>query len=250
MRTDGNFTAAAGDVLSLSALFKASAPTGKTVAGYRVALGGGGGKLLLNGGDVADRTSFTADEFAHLTYTTGADGSQQSLTVIAQTGTRGLDGTLNQEVDSTALQITAHVTGDRSINALNGLRTTASGADADIVGIVQQAGIFSGLPGTARPALQTVLTPAPPILPTALATETGAYNTAGVAQAGAAIDLSPFYSAAIGSSVSPGVLASPGGPLAVALLLLDGNATGAFRTADNLSAQSEAIKAYNTSTGL
>ncbi|MGA8192475.1 MAG: hypothetical protein WB902_03805 [Acetobacteraceae bacterium] len=86
--------------------------------------------------------------------------------------------------------------------------------------------------------------------PTALATATGAYNTAGLAQASAAIDLSPFYSAAIGSSVSPGVLASPGGSLAAALLLLDSNTTGAFRTADNLSAQTEAIKAYTTSTGL
>ena len=254
MRTDGNFTAAAGDVLSLSALFKASAPTGKTVAAYRVGLGDGTGQLLLNGAGVTDRTTFTADEFAHLTYSAGADGSQQSLTVIAQTGTRRLDGTLRQEVDSAALQITADVTGERSINALNALRTTAGGADAGIVGIVQQAGIFSGLPGVARPTLQTVLTPEPPVSPAAMGTATGTYNTAGntagLAQAGAAIDLSPFYSAAIGSSVSPGILTNPGGPLAVALLLLDGDATGAFRTADKLSAQSEAIKAYNISTGL
>jgi hypothetical protein len=250
MLTDGNFTAAPGDVLRLGALFKARAPTGKTIAGYRVALGDGGGQLLLNGSGVAGRTSFTADEFAHLTYTTGADGSQQSLTVIAQTGTRGRDGTLSQEVDSVALQITVDVTGARSINALNALRTTVDGADADIADIVQQAGIFSGLPGTARPALQTVVTAEPSMSPTALATATGAYNTAGLAQASAAIDLSPFYSAAIGSSVSPGVLASPGGSLAAALLLLDSNTTGAFRTADNLSAQTEAIKAYTTSTGL
>jgi hypothetical protein len=250
MQTDGNFTAATGDVLRLGALFKASAPAGKTIAGYRVALGDGGGQLLLNGADVADRTTFTADEFAHLTYTTGAYGSQQSLTVIAQTGARGVDGTLSQEVDSVATQITTDVTGARSINALNALRTTVNGANADIAEIVQQAGIFSGLPGAARPALQTVLTPEPQLSPAALATANGAYSTAGVLQASAAIDLSPFYSTAIGSSVSTGVLASPGGPLAVALLLLDSNATGAFRTADNLSAQSEAIKAYNTSTSL
>ena len=75
-------------------LFKASAPTGQTIAGYprgsgRVAAGDGGGKLQLNGADIVPaRTSFTADEFAQLTYVAGDDGSQQSLVVIAQTGTR------------------------------------------------------------------------------------------------------------------------------------------------------------------
>jgi hypothetical protein len=86
--------------------------------------------------------------------------------------------------------------------------------------------------------------------PMALGTATGAYYSAGSPQSGDAIDLSPFYSVAIGSSVSPGVLASPGGPLAIALLLLGGGATGAFQTADNLTAKAEAIRAYVTASGL
>ena len=53
LQTDGNFTAVAGDIYRMSDLFKASAPTGQTIAGFRVALGGvrrsGGGQLLLNG---------------------------------------------------------------------------------------------------------------------------------------------------------------------------------------------------------
>ena len=155
LQTDGNFTAAAGDVYRMSALFKASAPTGQTIAGYRVALGDGGGQLLLGGVDVSDRTSFSADEFAHLTYTAGADGSQQSLLVIAQTGTRLSDGTLSREIDSPAVQITADVTGSRSINAMNALRTQPTGADADIASIVQQSGIFTGFGGSARPTVQT-----------------------------------------------------------------------------------------------
>ena len=76
LQTDGNFTAVTGDIYRMSDLFKASAPTGQTIAGYRVALGAWltaiGGELQLNGEPVTDgRTSFTADEFAHLTYTTG-----------------------------------------------------------------------------------------------------------------------------------------------------------------------------------
>ena len=85
----------------------------------------GGGELRLNGDLVADgRTSFSADEFAHLTYTTGADRSQQSLVVVAQTGTRLADGTMSHETDSQAVQITANVTGSRSINAMNALTGT------------------------------------------------------------------------------------------------------------------------------
>jgi hypothetical protein len=130
----GAFTAVAGDIFRMSDLFKAGAPTDQTIAGFRVALGGvaagdAGGTLWLDGKDVTARTSFTADEFAHLTYnTTGASGAQ-SLVVIAQTGTRqpnrpdGSLGPLSREVDSAAVQVTATVnaTGSRSINAMNAL---------------------------------------------------------------------------------------------------------------------------------
>ena len=41
--------------------------------------------------------------------------------MVAQTGTRLSDGTLIHETDSPAVQITANVTGTRSINAMNAL---------------------------------------------------------------------------------------------------------------------------------
>ena len=171
LQTDGNFTAKAGDTFRMSSLFNASAPTGQTIAGFRVALGGvapgdgvaSGGKLFLGTLDVSDRTSFSADEFAHLTYATGTGGSQ-SLVVVAQTGTRlavpagspaGTLGALAHEIDSPAVQITANVNGSRSINAMNALSTALSGADTNIVGIAQQAEIFTGFVGSTRPTLQT-----------------------------------------------------------------------------------------------
>ena len=86
------------------------------------------------------------------------DGSQQSLVVVAQTGTRLSDGTVIRETDSQAVQITADVTGSRSINAMNALTGTndlgvipLTGADAVIADIVQAAGIFNGFVGS-RPA--------------------------------------------------------------------------------------------------
>jgi hypothetical protein len=45
------------------------------------------------------------------------------------------------------VQITADITGSRSINAMNAL-TTPPGTDAGIAGIVQQAGNFAGSAGS------------------------------------------------------------------------------------------------------
>jgi hypothetical protein len=255
----GDFTAQAGDIYRLSDLFKTTAPAGQTTAGFRVALGDvatgdGGGKLMLDGkAIVPSRTSFSAEEFAQLTYVAGTAGPQ-SLVVIAQTGSRltnadGSLGALTHEIDSPAVQITADVTGRRSINAMNALSTTPTGADVEIASIVQQAGIFSGFVGTTRSTLQTALTPEPPMSLSVLADTTGTYQSAGLQPSNSEIDLSSFYSAAIGSSFSPGIFANPNGALATALLLLGGAATGAFQTADNLTAQAQAIRAYNTTKG-
>ena len=80
--------------------------------------------------------------------------------MVAQTGARLANGTLTHETDSQAVQITANVTGSRSINAMNALTGTnvldipLTGADAAIAGIVQGAGIFTGFVGSARPSLQ------------------------------------------------------------------------------------------------
>ncbi len=158
MQTDGNFSAAAGDSYRVGDLFRGGAATGQTIAGYQVALGTGGGTLLLNG-TATDRTSFTADEFAHLVFQVGAAGTQQDLVVVAQTGIRQADGTLTREIDSPAVQITADVstTGSRSISATghSPAPPCPPGADATLISIVQQAGIFTGFVGTTRPTLQT-----------------------------------------------------------------------------------------------
>ncbi len=192
LQTDGNFTAAGGDVYRLNDLFSASAPTGQTIAGYRVVLQGSDGQLLLNGKPPpANQTSFTADEFAHLTYVAGAVGTQQNLVVAAQLGKLLANNTLTQVVDSPAVQITANVTGSRSINVLNALATPLTGADADVSSVVSEAGIFTGF-GTGRATMQSSLTPDPPVSPDALAGLVGDYTQAGATQAG--LDLSQVLS--------------------------------------------------------
>ena len=157
-----------------------------------------------------------------------------------------------RETDSQAVQITANVTGTRSINAMNALTGTnvldvpLTGADAAIAGIVQGAGIFNGFVGSPGPPCRPTWRRSLPFRSSALADATGTYRSAGLAPANSDIDLLSFYSAATGSSVSPGLFASPGGPLATALVLLNSAATGAFQTADNLTALAQAIRAYNT----
>jgi hypothetical protein len=250
LQTDGNFTAAAGDSYRLSDLFKASIAKGQTITGYRLALGAGAGQLWLDGKDVTTQTDFTAADFAHLTYTAGVKDTQQSLLVVAQSGTLLPGGVLSHEVDSAAVQITASVSDRRSINAMNALATVPSAQDADFVGIVQQAGIFTGFVGTGRASVQTSVVREPGLSLAALETITGAFRSAGGNQVGTETDLSPLYASAIGSMASPGALSDPGDANAAALLLLDRAATGAFRTSGSVSTQVLAIKAYNTAKGL
>jgi hypothetical protein len=257
----GNFTAKGGDTYRMGDLFKASASAGQTIAGYRVALGDGGstgGQLWLGGKNVTGQTDFTADQFAQLTYVTGTGGAQ-SLTVVAQTGTRqpnlpdGTLGALSREIDSPAVQITANVTGSRSINAMNALSTQLpdTDPDADIASIAQQAGIFTGWSGATQPTLQTALTLEPPVSLSALQETVGAYQSAGSDMSQPATDLSSFYPTAIASSESPGNFTSPGGPVAAALQLLGGGAAvGAFQTVDDLTAQAQAIRAYSATKAL
>jgi hypothetical protein len=145
----GTFTAEAGDAFSLSTLVQASLPSGQTLKDYEIALGGAGdGTLLLNGQDVSSQRSFTAAQFAQLQYIAGGGGTTQNILVVAQSDS-GYGPT-----DSPAVQITASVTGTRSLNALPALQTTPASADAATTTIAQQAAIFSGA-GNARPGLAT-----------------------------------------------------------------------------------------------
>ena len=154
----GNLTAAASDKFSVSDLFTGTAATGGSIVGYKVALRAdqtGGGQLELDGVDVTSQQSFTADQFSRLHFIAGSAGSSQDLVVIAQSGTQLADGSLVNEIDSPAVQITANVTGTRSINAVGALLTQPTGSDAAFVGIAQQSNIFSGF-GAARPSLGDV----------------------------------------------------------------------------------------------
>ena len=159
LTTVGNFTSDGSDAYSVSDLFTATAPSGGNVVGYKVALGddsGNNGQLLLNGKNVTGQTSFTAAQFADLQYVSGASGSSESLEVVAQSGKLNTDGTISNEIDSPAVQITNSVTGTRSINAANALLTAPTGTDAASIAIAQSANIFTGFNGAARPTLGTV----------------------------------------------------------------------------------------------
>ena len=157
LTTAGNFTATAADTFSVGKLFSGTAPKGGSIAGYQVALrnDGNSGQLTLDGTAVSTKRSFTADEFARLQYVAGAAGSSDDLVVVAQSGQRQSDGTIINEIDSPAVQITASVTGARSLNAIAALNTPITGTDGDFVTIARQASIFSGF-GAARPGLSTV----------------------------------------------------------------------------------------------
>ena len=252
LQTDGNFTAAAGALYRLDDLFHGVAPSGQTIAGYRIALSDGGtngGQLLLNGQPVNGQTSFTADQLAQLTYQAGADGTQQDIIAVAQTGTQLANGTLTQVTDSPAIQITATAAQTNSINAMNAMVDPPTGSDAAAAEIASEANILTGFAGSVRPTLQTTLAPAPPVAVSNLSDLQGAYNTAGAMQSGSETDLSSYYFDATTGFASPGVFASVNTSTLAALLLLGGSATGAFQVADDLTATSQAIRAYTTVSG-
>jgi hypothetical protein len=252
LQTDGNFTAVAGSAYRLNDLFHGQAPSGQTIAGYRIAVsdaGTGGGQLLLNGQPVNGTTSFTADQFAHLTYRAGANGTQQDIVVVAQTGTRLANDVLTHITDSPVMQITATAAATGSINAMNAMVNPPTGSDASTARIASEANILTGLVGSGRPTLRTTLLPEPPVAQTDLPGLPGAYSTAGAMQSGSEFELSPYYPGAISGFQSPGVFAGINTAWTTALLLLGGKATGAFQTADDLAATSQAIKAYRTVSG-
>jgi len=248
----GGFTAKEGDTFRLSALVTGGVPSGQAIAGYRVALGAGDGRLYLGTKDVTGQTNFTADEYRQLTYVAGGASGTQNLTVVARTGTGNADNSiLAGEIDSPAVQITATVGDTRSINAMNALATPLDPTDPDAstVSIAQAAGIFTGWSGAARPTLQTALAPRPNLSLSELEQANGAYQSASANASASAIDLTQFYQTATGSSVSPGAFTVPGGPLAIALLLLDGTAEGSFRATDDATV-TQAISAYTTTKNL
>ena len=138
------------------------------IVGYRVALGAVpdgvlGGQLQLNGDPVTDgRTSFTADEFAHLTYTTGdgrlaaeprggrpdrhAPGGRHTDPRDRQPGGADHRECHRQPLDQRD---------ERPHRDECPGRSRSQGLTPTIADIVQGAGIFNGFVGSTRPTLQT-----------------------------------------------------------------------------------------------
>lgn len=210
-------------------------------------------RLMFGDTDVTGQLSFTADEFSRLHFQAGPSGSTQDLVVVAQLGTRLADGTLSNVVDSPAVQITANVTGVRSINAVGALLTRATGDDADFVNTAQEASIFTGL-GKTRPGLRTVGTPYDlQVMETLLASLVGRFqSTQSVASAvkastAAPLLLNPRYAGAIAASLTAGS-ATAGSAGGTAPWLLDPSELGSYQTGGaGLALQKFAVAAYQAS---
>jgi hypothetical protein len=248
LTTVGNFTSEAGDMLSLRDLYSAGSAAYSDSTHYRVALrdnpsGPGGGRLMLDDQDVTDRVEFTAMEFARLQFIAGADGAETDLVVVARSGTPDGAGGLRSFVDSQAVQITARVTGTRSINAAEALRTEAGADEAAYLQVVKDSMLHAPLGSATRPSLTSVGQPdAPPIDLQDLAALTGAFQSAGAAAASAGHDLRSLYPGALGSSVT----ASPSTNrnLAALLMLLGVSEVGGRETTGNKAQHLFAAQAY------
>lgn len=148
------FTARAGDSLSVRELF--GSPDADLM---RVALRGeGGGRLMLRGEDVTSRTDFDPLDFNELQFVAGADGSLQEIVAVARKGTKDASGTWTKAADSAPVQITARVTGTRSVEALPALRTAAAAGDADaaFLTVAQDAAVYAALGSRVAPTLSAV----------------------------------------------------------------------------------------------
>ncbi|HEY8613529.1 MAG TPA: hypothetical protein VIL69_19870, partial [Roseomonas sp.] len=139
-------------------------PTGGATeaALYRVALrddpeGPSGGKLLLAGEDVTDRRDFTPLEFLALQYAAGPAGGAQDILVVARSGTSDGSGGLTAIADSTPALLRAEVTGTRSLNTAEALRTAADPAatDADFITVASEAALYAPLGNQIAPSLFT-----------------------------------------------------------------------------------------------
>ena len=208
---------------------------------------------MLGDKDVTGQLSFTADEFSRLHFKAGPSGSQQDLVVVAQLGSRLPDGTLSNVINSPAVQITASVTGTRSLNGIGALLTRATGADAGFVNTAQEASIFTGL-GKARPGLRTVGTPYDPrAAETLLASLGGRFQSTQAVASGvkastaAPLLLNPHYAGAIAASLTAGS-ATAGGAGGTAPWLLDPSELGSYQTGGaGLALQKFAVAAYQAS---
>jgi hypothetical protein len=234
LSTLGNFTAQAGDAFNLSTLVQGTAASGATISDYEVALAAdSGGTLMLNGQDVTNQGKFTAAEFDDLQYIAGSSGTTQNILVAAQTNDGGV-------VDSPAVQITASVTGTRSLNALAALQTQPDAQDQAYIGLAQEASIFTGT-GNNRPSVETILGTDPPQQPDA--TAVGAFQETGASSvSGGSYDANAFDPSGVNGFEQTGTLAAAA--LNLYDLLFPQQGIGGSITVGNTSLQAIAITAY------
>lgn len=169
---------------------------------------------------------------------------------MAQLGSRLANGTLSNVTDSPAVQITANVTGTRSINAMDALLSQATGADAGFVNTAQEASIFTGF-GQARPGLSTAGLPYSPQTAANLllglsgnfqSTERVSNTTASTTY-----HVRPQYPGDVGASQTGG-LAKTGGAQGAAPWTLSNSDLGGYQTGgSNLTLQRFAVAAYQAS---
>jgi hypothetical protein len=235
LSTQGNFTAQAGDAFNLSTLVQGSAASGTTISDYEVALSAlSGGTLILNGQDVTNQGTFTVAQFDDLQYIAGSSGTVQNILVAAQANDGGL-------VDSPAVQITASVTGTRSLNAIPALQTQPDAQDQAYISLAQEASIFTGTGGSNRPAVETILGTDPPQQPAP--TAVGAFQETGSSSVtGGSYDANAFDPSGIGGFEQTGTLA--GAALNLYDLLFPQDGIGGSITVGNTNLQTVAINAY------
>jgi hypothetical protein len=234
LSTQGNFTAQAGDAFNLSTLVQGSAASGTTISDYEVALSAlSDGTLMLNGQDVTNQGTFTAAQFDDLQYIAGSTGTAQNILVAAQANNGGL-------VDSPAVQITASVTGTRSLNAIPALQTEPDAQDQAYISLAQEASIFTGT-GSNRPNVETILGTDPPQQPDP--TAVGAFQETGASSVtGGSYDANAFDPSGIGGFEQTGTLADAALNLYDLLFPQDG--IGGSITVGNTNLQSVAINSY------
>jgi len=258
----GNLSAVAGDVFSLGDMYAATPPAGSMIAGYKVALrsdqgAANNGQLLLGDKDVTSQLDFTADEFSRLHFKAGSDDSQQDLVVVAQLGTRLASGSLVNVIDSAAVQITASVTGTRSINAIGALLTQATDGDTNFVNIAQEASIFTGF-GQSRPSLATIGRLSDPqtavellagLLGSFQSTEKASipFDAANSSASVKTFQVNPRYLSALGGSEVAGSAATASAQGAASWTLSNSDLGGYQTGGSSLALQRFAVAAYQAS---
>src|SRR5260221_373537 len=138
----GEFTTGVGDSYHLADLFKIQeAASGAAITSVDIGLRGAG-TLTLDGVDVTTQLSFSRDQFNRVIFNAGTSIGDSTDIVVAASPTRG---------SSPALEISAEVTGTRSINAAPALYQQDG-----FTFVAQRASLLAGYDPKSDPGLNSV----------------------------------------------------------------------------------------------